>query len=742
MNAGRWLAGALLAAAAGAAELPCEVSWVGNDWGGNPDWVPQDVDDLFVTQWNGLYTNVGWEEGGGNVMRFGRDGAWLGAAMHTHGWGYGGGEAVAANGKYVFIAQRAENERGHLVDAETWPPAGKQWWGVSRRPLGDFRKGAPFEGGKGGKGDTLKQSFKVVAERPEGESETIRGLWATGAELFVAVRNEGVIRVYDTETMAEKRSWRVARPDRMTRRAEREAGRVSVTPEVLNEWRAEDARATLWVLLAPEDEDTGAWAVAGFDTNGTERVRMAFPVAVRPTDVAVDGEGRLLVSDAGVSQQILIFEHKDGQIVPCGTFGERHGIFGGPVSGRVGERRFNRPRGVGYDGNNNLYVANGGGPGGGGTVLESYAPDGALRWRRHGLFFVDLPDLDAAGGQAIYSKEERFTLDLSRPAGQQTAYAAYTINPWKYPDDPRIHIWSANAWFQPVQGRPLLFVSNMGQDVLQVFRFNPETDGETAIPAALFSKNPKVRTQTKAGWPRGAPAEGAWLWSDRNGDGAIQPDEYRAVAQAGGGCVFIDDAATVWRVFKGEALGAAFKGFADHGVPEWQWDAPRAVPRPPEVSELRRFKVDPDRDIAAFGGDSGADKHQHWKPMGPAVAVYRDVLKGAPVKLWSAVLPYGTGSHGHESAEPMSFEIAGDYLFVCYTRGLKEDGVKWAFVKVYGLLDGRFVGDLVPERATGELGLLDLEDSLRARKLRDGSYLLFLEDDYKAKSVMLRWRPQ
>lgn len=75
-------------------------------------------------------------------------------------------------------------------------------------------------------------------------------------------------------------------------------------------------------------------------------------------------------------------------------------------------------------------------------------------------------------------------------------------------------------------------------------------------------------------------------------------------------------------------------------------------------------------------------------------------------------------------------------------RGLKEDGIKWAFVKVFGLTDGRFIGNLVPERETGELGLLDLEDSLRVRLLSDGNYVLFLEDDFKAKSVMMRWRPQ
>lgn len=710
---------ALMAAFPVAADLPCEVSWIGNDWNGNPDWVLQDVDDLFVTPEGDVYTHIGWEEGGGNVMHFDREGLWKGVAMHTHGWGYGGGEAVAVNTRYVFIAQHVENEGGGLVDAATWPAKGLRWQGVSRRLRSDFRKGASFTGGKGGKGDTIKESFKPVAEAPDGSPAKIRGLWATDSELFVSVKNEGIIRVYDTESMEEKRSWPAHRPDRMVM----------------------DANTTLWVLLAPEDEKTGAWILAGFDTEGEERSRLTFDSAVRPADLAIDAQGRLLVSDTGVSQQILIYEGLENAVPkPCGTFGKLHGIFGGPVTGRTGAQRFNHPRGIGADATGNLYVANSGSTGGGSTVLESYAPDGKLRWRRCGLFFVDLADLDTESEQSIYSKEERFTVDFSKPAGEQTTYAAYTVNPWKYPDDPRIHIWSANAWFLKLQEVPLLFVSNMGQNYVQAYRFNAATDGESAIPAALFSKQ-HVKEQ-QDGWPHGQPGSGAWCWTDRNGDGAMQGDEYDVIELEGGGCMFVDGQGTLWRVFRDAVYGTVFKGFTPQGAPQWAWTEARKIERPEEISELRRFKINATRDIAAFGGDAGADKHQHWKPMGPAVAVYRDVLKGAPVRMWSKVLPYSKGSSGHESAEPMSFEIAGEYLFVCYTRGLIEENIKNAFVKVFDLADGNEVGNLLPEHVTGELGLLDLEDALRVRQLRDGSYILFLEDDYKAKNVMIRWKPE
>ena len=110
-----------------APRLNAEVSWIGNTWNGKTAWVPQDIDDLFVAPSGDIFTNVGWEEGGGNVTHFAADGSWQGVAGHTHGWGYEGGMAVCANTRYVFISGRAENEGGKLVDAGTWPPKGFTW---------------------------------------------------------------------------------------------------------------------------------------------------------------------------------------------------------------------------------------------------------------------------------------------------------------------------------------------------------------------------------------------------------------------------------------------------------------------------------------------------------------------------------------------------------------------------------------------------------------------------------------
>jgi hypothetical protein len=76
--------------------LEYESSWIGNSYPGGQRWVPQDIDHIFVTADGTVYSNVHWEEGGGNVTAF-KDGEVLGPARRTHGWGNQGGYAVAAN---------------------------------------------------------------------------------------------------------------------------------------------------------------------------------------------------------------------------------------------------------------------------------------------------------------------------------------------------------------------------------------------------------------------------------------------------------------------------------------------------------------------------------------------------------------------------------------------------------------------------------------------------------------------
>lgn len=693
--------------------LPCDVSWLGNTYSGKDAWVLQDVQDLCVLPDGTLFTNAGWDEAGGNVQEY-RNGTWAGVARHTHGWGYGGGDAVAANAKYLFIAQTVDSEGGGLK-GDSWPQKGLNWAGVSRRPRTDITQGAPFPGGRGKEGDVLRESFLPVAEFPEGKKGAdVQGLCADDQHLFVSSPFDGTVKVYDAETMRLVRSWPVARPDKSCL----------------------DAQGALWVLQRPV-ADGGPWRALHLGAGGkTLPQRIDFPAGTIPTDLCVDGKKRLLISDAGPDQQIKIYGGLDAKPQQVGTLGVKGGIFARPA-GRFGDRRFNRPAGVGADRAGNVYVASGGTTGGGSTVLECYAPGDTLRWRRLGLLFVDLPDADPrAGVTDVFTKEEHFT--LGGPGGG--TYRSYTVNPRKYPDDPRLHRDATTAWVRVLSGQRFLFTTEMTAETLQVFRFQPGTDGETAIPCALFAK--RHNDDEKHPYPLHQPSKGEWLWTDRNGDGAIGVDEFQTNGGADShGIMMPDEQGTIWQATDDTIRALPFQGLSAQGVPRWGYAKARTYAKPADLDEVRRLRYLPDRDVMLLGGNKGGDHNQHWKPMGPVLCVYDGWSALKPTLRRSVVLPYDKGSRGHESAEPISFDVAGDYVFVAYTRGLKTNTFKNAFVKVLRLNDLSEVGDLSAEAALGETGLLDLVESVRALRRADGEYVIFLEDDYKAKSIVFRWRP-
>ena len=174
--------------ACGASEsrlLSATTSWVGNSFGGGKRWVQQDIQAMVVTEDGTVYCNIPWDEAGREAGIY-KDGNVIGIAQHTHGWGYDGGSAIALNQRYLFIGQRVGNEGGNLNGTNTWPAKGLSWYGVSRRLRADVTRGAPFSGGKGDQGDTLKGCFLVVIEAPEKAEGGIAGLCADEHRLYVS----------------------------------------------------------------------------------------------------------------------------------------------------------------------------------------------------------------------------------------------------------------------------------------------------------------------------------------------------------------------------------------------------------------------------------------------------------------------------------------------------------------------------------------------------------------------------
>ena len=77
----------------------------------------------------------------------------------------------------------------------------------------------------------------------------------------------------------------------------------------------------------------------------------------------------------------------------------------------------------------------------------------------------------------------------------------------------------------------------------------------------------------------------------------------------------------------------------------------------------------------------------------------------------------------------VSFCVAGDLFFAIDCKSAK--------VNVYDQERGRLLGTLSPgPEVHGESGWVDFRDGIRASRLDDGSYLLFAEEDWKAKIIV------
>ena len=694
-------------------------SWMGNSYPGAKRWVQQDIRAMAVTEDGTVFTNVEWEEGGGNVSEY-RDGELIRYARHTHGWGAGGGVSVAVNSNYVYIGMVMGNEGGGLKDENTWPPKGAKWFGISRRLRSDITKAAPFAGGKGGKGDTLKESFLVVAEVPERGGTPLAGMVATEKELIVSEPNAGEIQVFDNATMKLVRRWTVERAgplamDRWGNLAMLEAPRAGSPSRVLFFGKGEKP----WMFATP-------------------------PVGAVPSAICF-ADNRLLVADTSPAQQILIFapvpDAKEMRLEP--RFGEPGGIFA--HHGVFGDRRFNDVRTIGCDARGNLYVAQDGQTGGGGTVLESYAlASGKLNWRLFGLTFVDMADVDPANDAEVFTKEEHFKFDYAQPTGREWSYAGFTVDRFKFPDDPRLHIWSAGAWVRRLDGRRFLFVNDMNSEHLQVYRFSGNANDEIAIPSAFFAKR-HVSDRSDADWLRAQPPKGEWIWRDANGNGTFDATEFStnivADAPPSQGW-WVDGHGGVWLATETKGLRYfPFNGLDALGIPIWSYTNLQIFAAPADFKQLKRVRYLPESDTLFLAGTTEEHKNQHWKPSGPVIARYDGWLKGARKLRWKIVAPYAGGSKGHDSCEPMGFDVAGDFVFAPYTGASKADGVKHGRVEVFRASDGTNVGHIEPSDDVGEIGLQDIRECLVAHLRSNGEFVVFLEDDYKSKVVTYRIQP-
>lgn len=691
-----------------------KVSWIGNSFSGSEKWVQQDIFDIYVTNDGKLYSIVFWDEAGAEITVY-KDGDILGVAGHTHGWGYNGGSSIALNSKYLYFEQVVGNEGGRLIDPDTWPPKGYNWFGISRRFLSDIKVPASFSGGKGGfKGDTLKSAFLLIHEVPENIKTNISGLFATDSYVFASCPYDNKVRVYNAETMEFIRSWDMENPGRMFA----------------------DSKGNLWIIKKSKKSEILCFSMDGKQN----KQKVILTEEVKPCDICIDKDDNIYITDVGINQQILIYTDIFNEPKLKGTFGKKGGIYS--AKGGFSDLAFSNPVGVGVDEKGNIYIANSessaieAGGDGGSTILESYTHEGKLNWRLFGLHFIDCADFDPKSPDEIdvYTKEEHFVMDYSEPIGRQWTYKGFTVDKFKYPEDPRLHIWSAGGQVKYINGRKFLIVNTMHMEsLLQLYRFDKENNGEILVPSVLFMSG----HQDNQTWPPNRLEKGEYIWHDANGDGKFDTKEFstnNGKNSPSTWAIYIDANGDLWQATITEGIRKfPFQGFDSYGNPIWNFEMMLLYPMPKPFTQIRRLIYDSQNNAMYLGGwtvEYPYDEH-HWKELGKVVVRY-DNWNSDDCKIrYELITPWDDKNN----VVTMSMSLAGDYLFLGET-------FNGGNIHIYEKDTGKHILNMKISPEIGKIGWVDIPYGYNARKRANGEYLVFVEDDWKSKVLMYRWNPK
>ena len=733
--------------------LTYTTSWIGNSFSGVSSpatqqqgmagrHVQDDVWGMAVSPDGTCYTNSPWDEAGEEAGIY-KNGEAVGNCGSLHGWGRNGGSAIALDDTsvYVAITQNGDdggNPNGNGRGLPQYPPPNNTWYCVRRYT----RAGAPapFAAGYGYDGSLIRVN---AGSRPNGHSgysgRPVSGVAVGGGFLYVSDPTAGRIKKYSLAALSSTpvSAWVVPDPGAMT-----------------------FAGGFLYVI-----QGGATPKVLKYSPDGAVSTEISFAPGVKPSALAFatrNGIPTLFVVDRGLDQDIKEYGLNRLRGAPtkvAAVFGAVGGIYSGKGAqiGTVGARRFNDPTGVGVDAHGNVYVSQdgtcGNGMGGGGTILESYAPNKTRLWQLLGLEFVDCADGDPASEADVYTKEEHFVMNYARTTpGTEAAYRGYTVNRFKYPEDPRLHLGTrleSSAWVREYHGHKFLITTDMLCTDLIVSRFHAATDGECAIPSTVFGIN--HQTPDGTGWPENEPAKGEWIWRDANGNGALDVGEY--VQPAGQGDApslwgwWVDSNLDVWEATQGAGIRRfACQGLDSQGNPIYDYGHVTTAAMPSQFKELDRTEYDPTSDTMYLSGFSAAlpNASGDWGGVGRLVCRYDHWSTNPTLHTGYPIVPPYNPDKSHDFdnyAELASLSVAGRYLFVTYSTQNKT--------LVYEADTGSLVATLVPGTSVG-LGdesrgnghsWTDIRYGVRAYRRADGEYEVFNEDDLLGKIVLYRWTP-
>jgi regulation of enolase protein 1 (concanavalin A-like superfamily) len=469
--------------------------------------------------------------------------------------------------------------------------------------------------------------------------------------------------------------------------------------------------------------DGKTWSISDTYINGPDGKTITD--VVNPTSLSKDNENRLMVTEEGPRQQLLFYDVSDEPIL-VETFGVEGGIGAHLSIGySVGEKypAGEYPRGIyhpyklwgmtgcGMDDRGRIFISTSQN----GTVLRAFEKnnDGEwmLDWELFGLFFVDAMDVDPyTDGIDTYGVSEHFRMDYTKDGGREWRLHGYTVDPVKYPDDPRlfeeIKAGMSHSLTTPfiryLNGVKFMFVKGMYSQ-LNVFRF--EDNGQICY---------HVKT---------LPSSFSW-WIDQKGD--------------------------YWQSSGNKIEKWTFTGaFDEKGAPvHVKTDI---LETDNSIANIERVIYDDKKDILYVGAYSSnyPKTGSEWGILGRVVYRFEDfttqkkLTPGYPI-----VLTYDVPDPVHQRVFAKDFTIAGDKLFIIwFIRGpyyLEQEYIDDSMrgeISVHKASTGEYQGAIIPTDVIGgprNVGWIDIPNPAVAFERSNGEIILFVEDDYYGKNILYR----
>ena len=635
-------------------------SWVGNTWGkttADPNWVQNDIRGMYVVPDGTVYTASCWDEGGRECGIYSTNGTFLNALDDTHARTW---YCVAVGNNYVFVGY--DN-------------------GFQRYTYNGNSKDGAY----------VQVSTNTI------DDAAVHGLAINPAasELYVNNWKDGKIEVYNTSTLAKKRSWSFANGNQMA------------------------------------FDGTYLWAVQNTNIvkmNSTGTVLSTISSVNKPNGLWCDnfgsgGTARLLVTDLGPDQQIKVFSIS-GTPTQTGTFGDRYGITSG-TPGQCSPTKLDGPQAVATDSSGNIYVACGNQYPSGydGLVLRKYNSSFSMQWQREGLLFVNVATSDANDGSKIYTPYHIYSMDYSKNGnGQEWTHVSSTINSVAYPNDARLvpGATAAKALVRTISGNKYLYISFFQYDLFAIYKI----DGQITKPVCVRSDN-----ESSQYFPNAPTTIGYWYWQDTDGDGQMDANEYTQYDASDNTISWMfsepDSNGNLWKVTwdTRKIQYIPLNSVNSYGVPIYALTPTAVTYTGTLAGNVTRLRAE-GSDMYVAGNP--ANDFGHFQKL----IKYTD-WNGARNVAWTLNL----------NQDRISLDVAGDYVFLGYTDN--NNMAIGGQIEIYNKTTGSLVTTLnaVNTNLGGAIGWFDFSNCANVVQRSNGEYTILAEDDGFSKSVLWRWCP-